>query len=444
MYYAGSSTQADYDDDHDEWIYEVEQETFRDFGPEEHLEIVSDNGVHSAKFTFKGAPKVLSHVVIGDSHITRVGYTNILDSQGYTEGIQGLVLISTNGGMHRFSQTAKEFARKLHGKYTDAFADRAHTVHIAICMGYNEVTHKIQDYYRHCIAVLEAMKHAFAHVEATVKIQLGEILFGKSSLHYVNYQRNFVHSELRKLLGQDIPPLRCWISQIGQGLPEKGLKSISVCNTNISIERDTMDQTEDVVWHHQTHIYENLRDVILAWTQGEVAGTEKYAPGFVYQNMQEYTISIPNQALVLGEDYFARRHTTLEQIYNRPLDDSLVSDLRALPLPVMRLEGFVLRTKPRPQSRDSSAASGGSSVFERLDGGRGGRSRGPPFTTVQRGDPRQRGNSGSVSHGRGRGGQQENDSSSGRGRGHRGRGAGQRGQDRYRPYSRDHRQNDGW
>ena len=111
--YAGSSKHADEYNDADEWCYEAEQEAemYRDFGPAEHLEVVSDNGVHSAKFTYKGAPKVLSHVVVGDSHINRVGDTNILESRGCTEGIQGLVLVSTSGGMHRFSQTAKEFAR---------------------------------------------------------------------------------------------------------------------------------------------------------------------------------------------------------------------------------------------------------------------------------------------------------------------------------------------
>ena len=136
--YAGPSKQAEYDDD-SEWAYEVEQTDYQDFGKEEHLNVVSDNGVHSPKITYKGDPTVLSHVVVGDSHITRVGLTNVLDYQGYPEGIQGLVLVSTNGGMHRFSLTAKEFARQFHGRYTNAFADKDHTVHIAICMGYNEV-----------------------------------------------------------------------------------------------------------------------------------------------------------------------------------------------------------------------------------------------------------------------------------------------------------------
>ena len=43
-------------------------------------------------------------------------------------------------------------------------------------MDYNEVTHEIQDYYKQCIAVIEALKHACANVSAAVKIQLGEIL----------------------------------------------------------------------------------------------------------------------------------------------------------------------------------------------------------------------------------------------------------------------------
>ena len=69
----------------------------------------------------------------------------------------------------------------------------------------------------------------------------------------------------------------------------------------------------------------------------------------------------------------------MEETYNNHLYDSRVNDLRTLPLLVMRLEGLMLKTKPRPNSRDSSNNSG-STVLDRLSGGRGGHNRGSPST----------------------------------------------------------------
>ena len=160
--------------------------------PVDHHEVRGANG--SARLSFHGRPGKVTHVVFGDSNIQRIANRCVLGYREYEEAISGLVLVHMPGGTGRFASLVKPITRLLHKTFSDSFADPDVRIQIAVYMGYNEPKATLKEYFRDCLKILMEFNHAYADVAATVEVQLGELLYGKSSLHSTSAQRNYVHN----------------------------------------------------------------------------------------------------------------------------------------------------------------------------------------------------------------------------------------------------------
>ena len=388
--------------------------------PVEHHDVSGPTA--SARLTFRGNPGKVTHIVLGDSNVDRLGNINILTYEKYEEAVSGLVLVHVPGGMGRFAALAKPITRLLHSLYTDSFEDADVRIQIAVCMGYNDPEAKLKEYFRDCVKVLMEFKHAYASVAAKIEVQLGEILYGKSSLHDVAAQRNFIHYQLNKLVGL-ITPLRLWAAQLGMGRPEKELKPVNATNIDLRVLRDTL---EDDKWHHKREVMTEARNVVFDWCRGVVTGADVCQSTTVYKYLGDHEVYLPQANIIPDEDLFARRDRLFMEHATKPLDETAAAALDRVPLPAMRLEALGRRILKRPVTWPEHDTDGRVPVHLRLNNanltprGRGGRAR------EARGGVGGRGGRGGRGHGAGGryqdGGQQETN--------------------RYHPYARGSRR--GW
>ena len=354
--------------------------------PEEHREVRGATS-GSARISFRGNPGKVTHLVIGDSNIKRIGELNLYDYDLYEEAVAGLVLVHDPGGMGRFSGLVKQITRLLHNMYTDSFEDASNTVQIAICFGYNDPEMSIREYFRDSIKVLMEFKHAYSSVAARIEVQLGEILYGKSSLHSTHGHRNFIHYQLSRVVGR-VKPLRLWAGQLAPELPENGLKPVNATNIDLRIRRDTL--SEDM-WHHNDVVINNTRDVVLDWCRGVVTAGDVYPSQNVYRYLRDFEVYLPGSTMTVDQDVFSERNRVFVQHVVNPLDETVADQLDKLPRPVMRLDGLTNKVKPRPtmqEERDSvhnrvdlNYQQGGQASFRAGEargarGARGGRGRG--------------------------------------------------------------------
>ena len=322
-------------------------------GPEKHEEVRGPGT--SAKLSFIGNPKRVSHIVLGDSYIRKVADLSITEYPLYNEATRGLVLVHMPGSMGRLAGLAKQVSRRLYNIYTASFEDPENTIQIAVVMGYNDPEATLKEHFRDSTRVLMEFKHAYADVSAKVQIQLGEVLYGKSSLHPIYGQRNFVHNQLNKCVGQ-LTPLRLWAAQLGPDMPEKDVKPVNATNIDLRIQRKTL---ADDNWHHNADIVAATRDVIFDWCRGVVTEedtTPVYTP---YRYLRDYEVYLPGGQLGVNQDVFAERDRLYVQHVNYPLDETAAERLDALALPAMRLESIVGKVQRRPDERGS--------VFDRIN-----------------------------------------------------------------------------
>ena len=326
-------------------------------GPERHEDVRGPGA--SAKLTFVGNPARVSHIVLGDSYVRRVADLNMLEYDLYTEATNGLVLVHMPGSMGRLAGLVKQVTRRIHTLFTDSFEDPSNKVQIAIVMGYNDPEASLKEYFRHCSMVMMEFKHAFAGVAAGIEVQLGEILFGKSSLHAVYAHRNFVHHQLNKTVGR-VTPLRLWAAQLGPELSEAEVKPVNATNIDLRIQRDTLDADK---WHHNLAIISATRDVIFDWCRGivtEEESTPLYTP---YRFLRDCEVYLPGAHLGVDQDVFTERDRLYVDHINNPLDEMAAERLDNLPLPAMRLETIQGKVQKRPDAKEERG-----SVFDRILG----------------------------------------------------------------------------
>ena len=343
--------------------------------PVEHHDISGPTA--SARLTFRGNPGKVTHIVLGDSNIDRLGSINILKYEQYEEAVSGLVLVHVPGGMGRFAALVKPITRLLHRLYGDSFEDVENRIQIAVCMGYNDPDAKLKEYFRDCVKVLMEFKHAYASVAAKIEVQLAELLYGKSSLHDTSAQRNFIHFQLNRLVGR-MTPLRLWAAQLGTGRPEKELKPVNATNVDLRVLRDTL---EDDKWHHNGEIMVAARNVVFDWCRGVVTGAEEWPSSSVYKFLGDHEVYLPQAHIIPDEDLFARRDRLFMDHATKPLDETAAAALDRVPLPAMRLEALARRIQKRPVTWPEHDVDGRVPAHQRLSyhnttpRGRGGRAR---------------------------------------------------------------------
>ena len=338
---------------------EAEAEEF--LSPEEHIEVRYASG--SAKLTLIGKPAKLTHVVVGDSNVRRMADLNILKYAKYQEATEGLLLVHMAGSTKRFAEAVKQFTRSLYKQFVNSFEDPENTIQIAVCMGYNDPENSLKDYYRDCLRILIELKHAFAGVAASVEVQLGELLYGKSSLHYVTAHRNFVHFQLSRLTG-NVTPLRLWAAQLGPDMPEKDLKTVNATNMDLRIRRNILEQD---AWHNNGEIMKMARDVVFDWCRGIITEGVGTPHGSPYRFLRDNEAYLPGAVLTVDMDVFGERDRLFLAHTNNPLSKEAAEALDKLPLPAIRLETLQGRVQKRPVDRDDRSSSSSNSVFDRLD-----------------------------------------------------------------------------
>ena len=375
----------------------------------------SENDAVHSQVTYYGRPDRASHVVIGDSHISRAAAMNMMKYHGYDAAAEGLVMICCSGGMLKMRAVMKQFIRGLYHELQSSFDDDHCTVRIMLALGYNDVDKRTDDYYTATVEVLTHFKHVFHGIPAKWSVHLAEIPFGKSMWHHKTVQFNFINSQLNRLLGPYVP-LRMWTAQVGVDHPEEKLKPVNCMNVQIMVERKMLDKDDPKGWHNKPRILEETRDVIFDWARGVARCTNTYPPNHTYPTLAEYEISIRGRNVVTDVDYFQERQVKLKDAYDHPRDLPMMRELSLHPLPTMRLPQMKEKLVPRPQEDvdedefEDGHSSYGGSVRDRLGhrGGHGGRG-------------------GARGHGGGRGGGEyrpapySKSKSSRRGRGGRGR-----------------------
>ena len=347
----------------------------------------------------------MSHIVLGDSYIRKIADLNVLGYNQYEDAITGLVLIHMPGSMGRLAGLVKQITRTIYNIYEASFEDPDNKIQVAVVMGYNDPEATLKEYYRDCLKVLMEFKHAFADVAAEIQIQLGEILYGKSSLHPTYGQRNFVHNQLNKTV-ELITPLRMWAAQLGPDMAEADVKPVNATNIDLRIQRNTLDEDK---WHHVPAIIAAARDVIYDWTRGivtEIDSTPLYTP---YRFLRDLEVYLPGGHLGVNQDVFAERDRLYVQHVLHPLDEQAAVRLDELALPAMRLETIVGKIQKRPDER-AERAERSESVFNRLN----------TCAPHQSQGPQQRGRGAARGAGGVRGGRVRFNPYGGRGRGQRG------------------------
>ena len=329
--------------------------------PEEHVELRSTIG--SAKVTLIGRPARLTHVVVGDSNVRRMADLDILKYDGYQAATEGLLLVHLSGGTKRFADLVKQFTRMLYGKYTNSFEDPENRIQLAICMGYNDPESTLKEYFRDSVRILIELKHAFAGVAAPVEMQLGEILYGKSSLQYISAHRNFIHFQLSRLTG-NMTPLRLWVAQLGPEMPEGDLKPVNATNIDLRIQRNTLEQD---AWHHNVKILTAARNVLFDWCRGVVTEGVGTPHGSPYRFLRDNEAYLPGATMTLDMDVFGERDRLFLDHTNNPLSEEMAERLDKLPLPAIRLEILQGRVQKRAVDRDDRSSNSSGSVFDRLD-----------------------------------------------------------------------------
>ena len=338
----------------------------------------SENDAVHTQVTFYGRPDRAKHIVIGDSHITRIATMPMNRYQEYNLATKGLVLINMGGGMIRLRAIAKQFVRGLYHELQASFDDETNTVRIMLALGYNDVEKKIEEYFNAALAVLTEFKHVLHKVPADWSVHLAEVPYGKSMWHHMTAQINYCANQLNRLLGPHVP-LRMWTAQVGLDLPEDKLKPVNCQNITIMVERCMLDKEDKKGWHNKPSIMEETRDVVFDWARGIARATNTYPLNHTYPTLVEFEIGIRGRNVVADHDYFFERQVKLKDAFDHPRDLPATRDIAAHPLPIMKL---ALRDKliPRPVENyddDEDAGSTSSSVRDRLGpvpnrGGRGG------------------------------------------------------------------------
>ena len=350
------------DDGHEASTLVLEKSAVRNYN--------SENSVAHVQVTFYGNPERVTHIVIGDSHISRVAAMNMLRYQGYEEATRGLVLINIGGRMMKLRSVARQFIRGLYFEMQESFDTVGNKIRISIALGYNDVDKRIEEFFSSAVDVLNTFKHILADVPAEWSVHLAEVPFGRSMHHCHTVQINYVISQLNRLLGPQVP-LRLWTAQIGADKTDEQIKPVNCLHVNIMVERNMLDPHDDRQWHNNRDIMELTRDVIFDWARGVARCSGQYPPNNTYPTLVEYELSLRSRTVVLNEDYFKLRQEKVKQAYDHPLDPTAIAAAAEFPNPSMRLQGLREKLIPRPnyeedEDRRSRSGSHSSSVRERL------------------------------------------------------------------------------
>ena len=337
----------------------------------------SENDAVHSQITYYGRPDRATHVVIGDSHISRIAAMNMMRYQGFDVAAKGLVLLCASGGMLKMRAVMKQFIRGLYHELQSSFDDNKNTVRIMLALGYNDVDRRTEDFFNAAVEVLTHFKHVLHGVPATWSVHLAELPYGKSKFHHKTVQFNFISNQLNRLLGPFVP-LRMWTAQVGVDHPEEDLKPVNCQNVQIMVERCMLDKDDPKSWHNKPRIMDEIRDVVFDWARGVARSIHAYPPNHTYPTLEEFEISVRGRNVAVDVDYFYERQLKMKDAYDHPRDLPMARELSQYPLPNMRLKSLQDTLIPRPHEDEDEFDDDRSSVRDRLGdrqhrGGRGGR-----------------------------------------------------------------------